>query len=213
MLPDYLHSDRCVDRFSIGHRLAYNPSISFSGPPAHLEISTVIFIADYSTGRVGSWSRFCSKSTTYPLISLGDACFGVCRILAMCSVCAAINLVLWPRQHEVPQFDLSVRWAMAVVQYPMKLLAILLSFAATFCTGAVHPEIRRTDGLTCTIGSLGHGHDDAPRFASTVKSPFCQTIEIPEHTTLNISTKMDLTGLKNKHIVGPFRYRNRNSLD
>lgn len=78
-----------------------------------------------------------------------------------------------------------------------RLLAAVLPLIAS-CSGAVHPT---PDGLTCPVTALGHGRDDASRFASTVKSPFCQTIEIPEHTTLNISTKMDLTGLKNKHIV------------
>ncbi|KLO15113.1 glycoside hydrolase family 28 protein [Schizopora paradoxa] len=53
---------------------------------------------------------------------------------------------------------------------------------------------------TCTLKAHGAGKDDSPTFVSTVRDAACSTIVIPEHTTLNLSTKVDLTGLENKHI-------------
>ena len=89
---------------------------------------------------------------------------------------------------------------MAPVRAGISLLGALFSFSV-LCLGATTPGKRSNGGQPCTVTALGHGKDDAPRFASIVKTPFCQTIEIPEHTTLNISTKMDMTGAQDKHIV------------
>lgn len=49
----------------------------------------------------------------------------------------------------------------------------------------------------CTL--FASGGDDAPKFVKAVKS--CDTITIPKTTTLNIATRMNMTGVNNKHIV------------
>ncbi|KAF9560995.1 glycoside hydrolase family 28 protein [Agrocybe pediades] len=48
----------------------------------------------------------------------------------------------------------------------------------------------------CTL--TASGGDDAPQFLKAVKA--CSTVTIPKSTTLSIATRMDMTGLKNKHI-------------
>ncbi|KAH8115175.1 hypothetical protein DFH11DRAFT_88698 [Phellopilus nigrolimitatus] len=51
----------------------------------------------------------------------------------------------------------------------------------------------------CTLEASGG--DDAPSFVSAVLDPSCSTVEIPAGATLNISTKMDMTGTQDKHIL------------
>jgi hypothetical protein len=53
---------------------------------------------------------------------------------------------------------------------------------------------------SCTLAASGG--DDAPSFVKAVQS--CSTVTIPASTTLNISSKMDMTGVSNKLIVGLF---------
>ncbi|KAJ7243374.1 pectin lyase fold/virulence factor [Mycena haematopus] len=50
----------------------------------------------------------------------------------------------------------------------------------------------------CTLVAKGHGVDDSPHFLSTVQA--CSEVIIPPTTTINISTRLNMTGLRNKHI-------------
>ncbi|KAF9528653.1 pectin lyase fold/virulence factor [Crepidotus variabilis] len=54
---------------------------------------------------------------------------------------------------------------------------------------------------SCTLSAKGSGVDDAPSFLSSVHSPSCPTITIPSGITLNIASRLDMTGLKDKQIV------------
>jgi galacturan 1,4-alpha-galacturonidase len=54
---------------------------------------------------------------------------------------------------------------------------------------------------TCTLTSVGNNGDDSPSVEAAFKSPACNTVVIPLHTTLNIATRLDTTGLANKRIV------------
>lgn len=77
-------------------------------------------------------------------------------------------------------------------------IPVVLSIFASLVLAA--PEL----GLfsrTCTVKAEGEGKDDAPKLVSAILDPTCATVEIPKGTTLNISTKMDTTRAKNKHIV------------
>ncbi|KAJ7915524.1 glycoside hydrolase family 28 protein [Mycena leptocephala] len=51
----------------------------------------------------------------------------------------------------------------------------------------------------CILVAKGHGVDDSPHFLSAVQA--CSKVTIPSFTTLNISTRLNMTGLRNKHIV------------
>ncbi|KAI0785798.1 glycoside hydrolase family 28 protein [Abortiporus biennis] len=51
---------------------------------------------------------------------------------------------------------------------------------------------------SCTL--TASGSDDASAFLSAAVDPSCPTITIPSSTTLNISSPLNMTGLKNKHI-------------
>ncbi|KAF7353683.1 Protein kinase domain-containing protein [Mycena venus] len=55
------------------------------------------------------------------------------------------------------------------------------------------------DPHACILIAKGHGADDSPRFLSAVQA--CSEVIIPASTTLNISTRLNMTGLHNKHIV------------
>lgn len=83
----------------------------------------------------------------------------------------------------------------------MKLLSALLlgtsAFAAFFNPSHI-PHVVNDHG-TCTISASGQ--DDSPALLAAVHVGSCNTIVIPTHTTLNISRKLDMTGLRNKHIV------------
>ncbi|KAJ6546980.1 pectin lyase fold/virulence factor [Mycena capillaripes] len=56
------------------------------------------------------------------------------------------------------------------------------------------------DDEHCTLVAKGHGADDAPQFLWAVTSAACSKVTIPSFTTLNISTRLNTTGLRNKHI-------------
>ncbi|PPQ71826.1 hypothetical protein CVT24_006951 [Panaeolus cyanescens] len=52
------------------------------------------------------------------------------------------------------------------------------------------------EAVDCTV--TASGGDDAPKFLAAVKG--CATTKIPKGTTLNIATRLDMTGLRDKHI-------------
>ncbi|KAJ6606415.1 glycoside hydrolase family 28 protein [Mycena vulgaris] len=51
---------------------------------------------------------------------------------------------------------------------------------------------------SCTLVARGHNADDSPHFLSAVQA--CSKVTIPSFTTLNLSTRLNMTGLRNKHI-------------
>jgi galacturan 1,4-alpha-galacturonidase len=51
---------------------------------------------------------------------------------------------------------------------------------------------------SCTLAALGSGKDDSPQFLTAMQA--CSTVVIPTGTTLNISTRLNTTGLSNKHL-------------
>jgi galacturan 1,4-alpha-galacturonidase len=53
---------------------------------------------------------------------------------------------------------------------------------------------------SCTLSTSGG--DDGPAFVAAALSSSCPTVTVPVGTTLSIATKMNMTGLSNKHIVG-----------
>ena len=68
---------------------------------------------------------------------------------------------------------------------------ITLSILLTSVAGITLPRSE------CTLTSSGG--DDAPQFLNAVKA--CSTVTIPASTALNIQTRLNMTGLRNKHIV------------
>lgn len=52
---------------------------------------------------------------------------------------------------------------------------------------------------TCTLSASGS--DDAPAFLKAAADPSCSAVVIPQSTTLNIATRLNMTGLGNKRIV------------
>ena len=56
----------------------------------------------------------------------------------------------------------------------------------------------RDDSCTLKAG----GSDDSLAFVAAVTDPACSRVVIPQSTTLNIKTRMDMTNVKDKHIVG-----------
>ena len=53
--------------------------------------------------------------------------------------------------------------------------------------------------VTCEV--LASGGDDGPAFVAASTDPVCDTVLVPANTTLDIQTRMDMTGIVNKHIV------------
>jgi hypothetical protein len=76
-------------------------------------------------------------------------------------------------------------------------LLSLLSAAAVMTRASPLDLNDRAADASCTLSASGG--DDAPSFVTAVQS--CSTVIIPASTTLNISSKMNMTGLSNKLIV------------
>ncbi|KAJ7163009.1 glycoside hydrolase family 28 protein [Mycena filopes] len=51
---------------------------------------------------------------------------------------------------------------------------------------------------SCTLKALGSGKDDSPQLLTAMQT--CSTVVIPVGTTLNVSTRLNMTGLANKHL-------------
>ncbi|KAF8070387.1 glycoside hydrolase family 28 protein [Lyophyllum atratum] len=78
--------------------------------------------------------------------------------------------------------------------------SIVLAFAASSCFASLEGSA----ATSCTLRASGG--DDAPQFLSAVKA--CSTVRIPKTTTLNIETRLNMTGLSNKRIdlAGTIRF-------
>ncbi|KAJ7109082.1 pectin lyase fold/virulence factor [Mycena crocata] len=59
-------------------------------------------------------------------------------------------------------------------------------------------SLRAASAQSCTLRAAGSGIDDAPAFISAMQA--CSTVVVPTGTTLNISTRLNTTGLSNKHL-------------
>lgn len=53
--------------------------------------------------------------------------------------------------------------------------------------------------VVCEV--FASGGDDGPAFVAASRDSVCDTILVPANTTLDIQTRMDMTGIVNKHIV------------
>ncbi|KAJ7702221.1 pectin lyase fold/virulence factor [Mycena rosella] len=85
----------------------------------------------------------------------------------------------------------------------MRLLLSLLAILASlrFSLGNQEHAERsgdQHDSADCTLVARGHGVDDSPHFLNAIHT--CSKVTIPSFTTLNISTRLNMTGLRNKHI-------------
>jgi hypothetical protein len=79
-------------------------------------------------------------------------------------------------------------------------MAPLLSLLVAIISGSTATHaLASTRATDCTLAAAGAGKDDAPAFVAAVKA--CSTVTIPTGVALNISSKIDLTGQSNKHIV------------
>lgn len=77
-------------------------------------------------------------------------------------------------------------------------VTILSVFIACLGAGLSRALTGASDAaVPCTLTATGG--DDAPQFLSAVKA--CATVTIPKTTTLNIATRLNMTGLADKHIV------------
>lgn len=81
---------------------------------------------------------------------------------------------------------------------PFAYLVFFVSLISSFClhVSAFH------EARTC---ELSHS-DGADAFEQAARNPDCDTILIGPSTTLNITTKLNLTGISNKHIVRTLCY-------
>lgn len=87
-------------------------------------------------------------------------------------------------------------------------LVRVCALAATVYAVFASPAPGRRASGTCTLSASGS--DDAPAFLNSASDSSCSTITIPSGTTLSIRSKMNMTGLTDKHIVrlseSPLRY-------
>ncbi|KAJ7205989.1 pectin lyase fold/virulence factor [Mycena pura] len=66
--------------------------------------------------------------------------------------------------------------------------------------------VQNVGRASCTLTALGSGKDDSPQFLTAMQA--CSTVVIPATTTLNISTRLNMTGLTNKHLNAfPFAFQ------
>lgn len=85
-------------------------------------------------------------------------------------------------------------------------MRLSLSAFLILCSAATSSlaSSERSKVAPCTL--VASGGNDAPQFLGAVKS--CSTVFIPKTTTLNIATRLNMTGLRNKHIhlAGTIRF-------
>ena len=79
----------------------------------------------------------------------------------------------------------------------LQLILLATGLRSVSATPALSARASGTCTLTASVG------DDAPAFLKAAADPSCATVAIPAGTTLSIHTKMNMTGLSNKHIVSP----------
>lgn len=70
-------------------------------------------------------------------------------------------------------------------------VAVVASFLASAFAVHIAPRV-------CALHASGR--DDAPAFLAAVHDASCSTVSIPRGTTLNIASRLNMTGLENKHI-------------
>jgi len=78
-------------------------------------------------------------------------------------------------------------------------IALFGSLLGLFVSGKVH-DSHKPD--PCLL--LSSGADDGPRLLRAIRS--CPKTTIPVNTTLDIQTRLNTTGLQNRHIVRLFNF-------
>ena len=80
------------------------------------------------------------------------------------------------------------------------MVSMWLYALASVATAASVPAALDTRASTsCTLKASGS--DDAPAFLAAAFDASCPTVTVPSGTTLSIQSKLNMTGLSNKHIV------------
>ncbi|KAF7365548.1 putative exopolygalacturonase X [Mycena venus] len=77
----------------------------------------------------------------------------------------------------------------------LTLLSLLFAVSAALASAPSRTVVERA---SCTLAPLGSGKDDSPQFLTAMQA--CSTVVIPTTSTLNISTRLNMTGLSNKHL-------------
>lgn len=78
--------------------------------------------------------------------------------------------------------------------------SLLLALSTLHIVFANPPSrtVQDVEHASCTLKALGSGRDDSPRFLTAMQT--CSTVVVPTGTTLNISARLNTTGLSNKHL-------------
>lgn len=84
----------------------------------------------------------------------------------------------------------------------LTLLPFLFALAGLHAALASAPFriVQNVERDSCTLAPLGAGQDDSPQFLTAMQT--CSTVVIPATSTLNISTRLNTTGLSDVHLVG-----------
>ncbi|KAJ7366378.1 glycoside hydrolase family 28 protein [Mycena albidolilacea] len=82
----------------------------------------------------------------------------------------------------------------------LTLLPILLALSSlpAILANAPSHTVQNVGRASCTLAPLGAGKDDSPQFLTAMQA--CSTVVVPATSTLNISTRLNMTGLTNKHL-------------
>ncbi|KAJ6544085.1 glycoside hydrolase family 28 protein [Mycena capillaripes] len=80
------------------------------------------------------------------------------------------------------------------------LLSFLFALSGLHAALADAPSrtVQNVARASCTLTALGSGKDDSPQLLTAWQA--CSTVVVPVGTTLNISTRLNMTGLSNKHL-------------
>lgn len=78
-------------------------------------------------------------------------------------------------------------------------MATLRRLAVCSILFAAYGASKTAPARTCVVSP--RGGDDGPALVAAVHSRTCETVVVPPKAVLNIATKMNMTGLENKHIV------------
>ena len=90
---------------------------------------------------------------------------------------------------------LTTRMLLSLMRFSLWLYAL----ASVATAASVSAALDTRASTSCTLKASGS--DDAPAFLAAAFDASCPIVTVPSGTTLSIQSKLNMTGLSNKHIV------------
>ena len=96
---------------------------------------------------------------------------------------------------------MSLREVRTIARKMFARLLTLFAFTAVVVNVAIGAAVS-TDGVAASSCTLtASGSDDGPALLAAMANSACSTVVVPASTTLNIETRLNMTGVQDKNLV------------